>query len=94
MASILNQIPASLRVEQPPPRRLPGNPDRPFLIAPKKQRNLWTPFIPHPKEPDDARITGATRSLDRRLTALNLAGKRTEEMRHTPPSPRTDSRMA
>ena len=26
-----------------------------------------------PKEPDDARLTGGTRSLDRRLLALNLA---------------------
>ena len=27
-----------------------------------------------PKEPEDARITGGTRSLDRRLLALNLCG--------------------
>jgi hypothetical protein len=27
-----------------------------------------------PKEPEDARITGGTRSLDRRLLALNLSG--------------------
>lgn len=27
-----------------------------------------------PKEPEDARLTGGTRSLDRRLLALNLAG--------------------
>jgi hypothetical protein len=27
-----------------------------------------------PKEPEDARITGGTRSLDRRLLALNLVG--------------------
>lgn len=29
-----------------------------------------------PKEPEDARITGGTRSLDRRLLALNLSGSR------------------
>lgn len=29
-----------------------------------------------PKEPEDAQITGGTRSLDRRLLALNLAGSR------------------
>jgi hypothetical protein len=29
-----------------------------------------------PKEPEDARITGGTRSLDRRLLALNLSGPR------------------
>jgi hypothetical protein len=27
-----------------------------------------------PKEPEDARLTGGTRSLDRRLLALNVAG--------------------
>ena len=27
-----------------------------------------------PKEPEDARLTGGTRSLDRRLLALNIAG--------------------
>lgn len=27
-----------------------------------------------PKEPEDARLTGGTRSLDRRLLGLNLAG--------------------
>jgi hypothetical protein len=29
-----------------------------------------------PKEPADARITGGTRSLERRLLALNLTGSR------------------
>jgi hypothetical protein len=29
-----------------------------------------------PKEPEDAQITGGTRSLDRRLLALNLVGSR------------------
>jgi hypothetical protein len=28
------------------------------------------------KEPEDARLTGGTRSLDRRLLALNLGGSR------------------
>jgi hypothetical protein len=28
------------------------------------------------KEPEDARLTGGTRSLDRRLLALNLSGRR------------------
>jgi hypothetical protein len=31
-------------------------------------------LLPLPKEPEDARLTGGTRSLDRRLLALNLAG--------------------
>jgi hypothetical protein len=33
-----------------------------------------TALFPMPKEPEDARLTGGTRSLDRRLLALNLAG--------------------
>lgn len=32
------------------------------------------PLLPLPREPEDARLTGGTRSLDRRLLALNLAG--------------------
>lgn len=33
-------------------------------------------FFALPKEPEDARITGGTRSLDRRLLALNLPDTR------------------
>ena len=33
-------------------------------------------FAPMPQEPEDARITGGTRSLDRRLLALNLPSER------------------
>lgn len=31
-----------------------------------------------PNEPEDARLTGGTRSLDRRLLALNLYGSRAQ----------------
>lgn len=31
-------------------------------------------FAPMPQEPEDARLTGVTRSLDRRLLALNIRG--------------------
>lgn len=31
-------------------------------------------FAPLPQEPEDARITGVTRSLTRRLLALNVSG--------------------
>ena len=37
-----------------------------------KKSAAWAEMIA--KEPEDARITGATRSLHRRLTALNLHG--------------------
>jgi hypothetical protein len=35
-----------------------------------------------PNEPEDARITGGTRSLNRRLLALNLSGSRTPAVEH------------
>ncbi len=31
-------------------------------------------FAPLPQEPEDARLTGVTRSLNRRLLALNVSG--------------------
>lgn len=44
-----------------------------------------------PNEPEDARLTGATRSLDRRLLALNLAGTlATHEGRKAAAVPRRD----
>ena len=36
-----------------------------------------------PKEPEDAQLTGGTRSLDRRLLALNLAGSRRQPAQST-----------
>jgi hypothetical protein len=47
-------------------------PHRPFLDRQPVPRaaNLF----PMPNEPEDAHLTGGTRSLDRRLLALNLSG--------------------
>ena len=50
---------ASVRYLRPTPSRQP---------APRSQT-----LFAMPKEPEDARITGGTRSLERRLLALNLA---------------------
>jgi hypothetical protein len=50
---------------------------RPYLIPGKKGRTAAigkTAFIALPKESEDAKITGSTRSLDRRLLALNVNG--------------------
>ena len=47
---------------------------RPFLVSGRKERTGATGFMVLPKESEDARITGSTRSLDRRLLALNLKG--------------------
>ena len=48
----------------PPARR------QPFTKTDSPTHNLFA----LPKEPEDARLTGGTRSLDRRLLALNVAG--------------------
>lgn len=50
---------------------------KPYLVQGKVGRTGLagrTPFLALFKESEDARITGATRSLDRRLLALNLRG--------------------
>jgi hypothetical protein len=44
--------------------------------APSRQPAPRTANFSLAKEPEDARITGGTRSLDRRLLALNLSGSR------------------
>jgi len=80
MAILQTHSPASLRT----PLSRPANPGnlteaaRPYLVAGRKGRTAAnnTAFIALPQESEDARITGATRSLDRRLLALNLCGSR------------------
>lgn len=78
MATLQSHIPASLRSDSKSRRANPGNPtsedSRPYLIAGRKGRTPSTAFLTLPKEPEDAKITGATRSLDRRLLALNIRG--------------------
>jgi hypothetical protein len=69
----------------PPAKRMPSSlfPQ----VVPSAARDLRQPqsrravshaaaFFALPKEPEDARITGGTRSLERRLLALNLTGSR------------------
>jgi hypothetical protein len=84
MANFQN-LPASVRFGPPVPqenRGLPATDRRPYLVPvpPRKSvaaarqtvattRQFFTLF---PHESEDARITGATRSLYRRLLALNL----------------------
>jgi hypothetical protein len=67
---------------------------RPYLIAGRKGRTPAvnkTAFLALPKESEDARITGSTRSLDRRLLALNLKGVQSVK---APLSSATDIRIA
>ena len=82
MATLLTHTPASLRSSSPTwsaPSARSHEALRPYLIAGRKERTASvgrTAFIALPKESEDARITGSTRSLDRRLLALNLRGFR------------------
>jgi hypothetical protein len=85
MAIFQQNLPASLRFGSPTPqenRGLPAADRRPYLVnvpprkflTPNRQPvNATRQFLAlFPHEPDDARITGSTRSLYRRLLALNL----------------------
>ena len=85
MAFFQQNLPASVRLGPPGPqenRGLPMTDRRPYLVtvpprrsaAPARQTVATTRqfFALFPHESEDARITGATRSLYRRLLALNL----------------------
>ena len=77
------QTPSLLRSGTPPVQTLANrgklNPDpRPYLVAMQDRKTAraaqrYPALFPH--EPEDARITGTTRSLYRRLLALNLPTK-------------------
>lgn len=43
-------------------------------VTPRRPQSAPRVLFALPKEPEDARITGGTRSLDRRLLALNFSG--------------------
>ena len=84
----LNAVPASLRkpvvssrfahglvAKAQPGSSMAGAEARAAAVALATSR-----FIRLPHEPEDARMTGVTRSLNRRLLALNLAGSRFSPM--------------
>ena len=81
--SILQTSPASLRTSSPVINQHRGSftpQSRPYLITGQKRKSAISAqeclsLFPH--EPDDARLTGSTRSLYRRLLALNLPGTHT-----------------
>jgi hypothetical protein len=85
MAIFQQNLPASVRFGPPAPqdiRGVPATDRRPYLVTPTPRRNAtstrptvastsqYLALFPH--ESEDARLTGATRSLYRRLLALNL----------------------
>jgi hypothetical protein len=50
----------------------------PMIVGPERAVVLTkNRFSRMPQEPEDARMTGVTRSLQRRLLALNMTGTRT-----------------
>jgi hypothetical protein len=88
MGTLTTQIPASVKPylpsgatsSTPNPRfsfSSPTESSRPYLVPERKSRTGSVGksiFVALAKESEDARITGATRSLDRRLLGLNLRG--------------------
>lgn len=85
MVIFQQNLPASVRLGSPAPQENRGSPTtdrRPYLVTPPPRRNAranrptvsntsqYLSLFPH--EAEDARLTGATRSLYRRLLALNL----------------------
>ena len=85
MAIFQQNLPASLRLgsSAPPENRgIPATARRPYLVTvpPRKTVTSARPTVAStrqflalfPHESEDARLTGATRSLYRRLLALNL----------------------
>src|ERR1700722_8862490 len=81
MSSFSQTFPASLRsrsVASPESGGAPVVDRRPYLIPvparkPAASTRQYLSLFPH--ESEDARLTGATRSLYRRLLALNLPGR-------------------
>ncbi|GAC1355738.1 MAG: hypothetical protein NVSMB3_01270 [Acidobacteriaceae bacterium] len=77
MATLPHQLPTQNRPQSTLPPQLPKASVRPYLIGPAVCRAASTAkssFVSLPHETEDTRITGGTRSLDRRLLALNLEG--------------------
>jgi hypothetical protein len=84
MAIFQQNLPASVRLGSPAPQEIRGVPAtdrRPYLVTPPRRNatstrptvastSQYLALFPH--ESEDARLTGATRSLYRRLLALNL----------------------
>ena len=84
MALLTHTVPASLRMPFEPSRfaqGLMGRSQRPTIIptmisgpAARAAALSKHRFARLPHEPEDARMTGVTRSLHRRLLALNISG--------------------
>lgn len=99
MATLPQQFIHTNRPSSTVARWLPNAGSRPYLIGPPVGRmaNLKkASFISFPHENEDARITGGTRSLVRRLMALNVEGSLSGRKpgRMSAASPVSSARMA
>ena len=80
MSCMRNSVPASVRRPVESSRFAQGLMQRaqrsPFVVGPEARALSLAKsrFARLPQEPEDARITGVTRSLTRRLLALNVPG--------------------
>ena len=82
MAHFSAALPSTTRKSVDSVRLSAVTPARPYLVAlptSKQQRKIAGPnplahFVRLPQESEDARITGDTRSLNRRLLGLNIQG--------------------
>jgi len=80
MTNFHDATPSSLRKSSEPSRfaqQLMTRAQRPVIMAAGAARAAAlskSRFARLPQEPEDARITGVTRSLQRRLLALNVSG--------------------
>jgi hypothetical protein len=104
MQNISQTLPASLRAVPsvtPEDRSAPKPDRRPYIVPVRKPATSTRKYLSlFPHESEDARLTGATRSLYRRLLALNLprpvepaalpiAPREAREMRITVIAPKT-----
>ncbi len=75
---IKNAVPASLRKPVESVRFAQGLMGRAHMHLPTTDGRMnilaKSLFTPLPEEPEDAKLTGVTRSLNRRLLALNIKG--------------------
>ncbi len=98
--SILTTSPASLRSDSAMTNQHRGSftpQSRPYLINGQKRKSVVSTqqclsLFPH--ESEDARLTGCTRSLYRRLLALNLPGSLRRIQAHAEITLLIDSKIA
>lgn len=98
--SILHTSPASLRADSVTANQHRGSftpQSRPYLINGQKRKSTYSvqqclALFPH--ESEDARLTGCTRSLYRRLLALNLPGSLGRIQAHSEITLITESKIA